>query len=441
MYEFSSYHLLLVGLGLAVSLAYWLPRLFSAREPAAAGLLIGLGFIVFGWAPGTPAALNPITLPLPWEVVSELCVIVGLFGVGLRIDKLMDLERWWPTFRLLAIAMPLTILAVATLGWTFGGMTLGGGLLLGAVLSPTDPVLAGDLQIGKPNEGQEHLVRRTLTAEAGLNDGLAFPFVYLAMAIAAAGGLDIATLFDWLWRDVAYRIIVGAVSGLLIGRLLAFLLFEYPRENALAKTEAGVFAMAGVFLAYGLTELMEGYGFIAVFIAGVTLRRTETEHEYHGRLHDFSENIEHALTAVLLIALGASLPALLGSLTVWGAIIAVALIVIVRPVIGWVSLMGSRLKGRQRVVVAIYGVRGVGSIYYLSYAGSHMELKNEAELWAITALAVMLSTILHGFSAALAVEKATDQAGPDDDDLDRDDGEPANAASDGAARRGASRAD
>lgn len=416
MYEFSSYHLVLVGLGLAVLLAYWLPRLFSAREPAAAGLLIALGLVVFGWAPGTPAALNPLTIPLPWEIVSELCVIVGLFGVGLRIDKLMDLERWWPTFRLLAIAMPLTILAVATLGWTFGAMTLGGGLLLGAVLSPTDPVLAGDLQVGKPNEGQEHLVRRTLTAEAGLNDGLAFPFVYLAMAIATAGALDVTTLLDWLWRDVAYRIIVGALSGLLIGRLLAFLLFEYPRENALAKTEAGVFAMAGVFLAYGLTELMEGYGFVAVFIAGVTLRRTETEHEYHGRLHDFSENIEHALTAVLLIALGASLPALLGSLTVWGAIIAVALIIVVRPLIGWVSLTGSRLRGRQRLVVAIYGVRGVGSIYYLSYAGSHMELQNEAELWAITALAVTLSAVLHGFSAAFAVDKVTGPSEPGHED-------------------------
>jgi NhaP-type Na+/H+ or K+/H+ antiporter len=134
-------------------------------------------------------------------------------------------------------------------------MTFGGGLLLGAVLSPTDPVLAGDLQVGKPNEGGEHLVRRTLTAEAGLNDGLAFPFVYLAIAIASAGGLDTATLIDWLWRDVAYRILVGVISGLAIGRLLGFLLFEFPRENALAKTEAGVFAMAGVLIAYGLTEL------------------------------------------------------------------------------------------------------------------------------------------------------------------------------------------
>lgn len=413
MFELSGYHLLLTALGLAVLLAYWFPRLFSAREPAAAGLLIGLGLLMFGWVPGAAASINPITVPAPWEQLSELCVIAGLFGVGLRIDRLKDFDRWWPTVRLLAIAMPLTILAVAVLGWQLGAMTFGGGLLLGAVLSPTDPVLAGDLQVGKPNEGGEHLVRRTLTAEAGLNDGLAFPFVYLAIAIASAGGLDAATLIDWLWCDVAYRILVGVISGLAIGRLLGFLLFEFPRENALAKTEAGVFAMAGVLIAYGLTELLEGYGFIAVFIAGVTLRRTESEHHYHARLHNFSENIEHALTAVLLVALGASLPALLPGLSMPGIAIAVALIILIRPVIGWISLSGSKLKGRQRLVVAAYGVRGIGSIYYLGYAGSHLELQNEAELWATTALAIVLSTVLHGFTAAFAVDKVTETPSPD----------------------------
>jgi NhaP-type Na+/H+ or K+/H+ antiporter len=418
LFDFSSYHMLLAAFGLAILLAYWLPRLFSGREPAAAALLIGLGLLIFGWLPGMPDALSPLARPLPWEILSELCVIVGLFGVGLRIDRIKDFRRWWPTVRLLAIAMPLTILAVSMFGWWIGAMTLGGGLLLGAVLSPTDPVLAGDLQVGKPNEGRENLVRRTLTAEAGLNDGLAFPFVYLGMTVASAGAFSLDILGEWLWRDVAYRIAIGAGCGLVIGRLLALLLFRFPRENALAKTEGGVFAMAGVFLTYGATELIEGYGFIAVFVAGVTLRRTETESGFHTRLHSFAENIEHALTAVLLIALGAALPALLSALTPEGIVIAVALIVLVRPLIGWVSLVGSQIKGRQRFVVAVYGVRGVGSIYYLSYAGSHMKLDNEAELWAITALAITISTILHGFSAAFAVEKVSPSEGGKETDHD-----------------------
>lgn len=407
MFEFSSYHVLLAGLGLAIVLAYWLPRFFSGREPAASALLIGLGWLLFGWIDGMPEAISPISAPKPWEIVSELCLIVGLFGVGLRIDQVARLPQWGPTVRLLAIAMPLTIVAVAAIGWQAGGLTLAGALLLGSVLSPTDPVLAGDVQVGRPTEGGEHPVRFTLTTEAGLNDGLAFPFVHLSLAIGAASVLTPELFGVWAARDVAYRIVVGALCGIAVGWLLGKVLFHVPRENALAKTEAGVFALAGVFIAYGLTELAEGYGFIAAFVAGVRLRRTESDHAFHVRLHDFSETVEHALTAMLLIGLGAAMPALMKTLDMTSVLIATALVLVVRPATGLLSLAGSRMRRRERLVVAFYGVRGMGSIYYLSYAGSHMELTNEAQLWAITAFTILMSTVLHGFSAAFAVERAT----------------------------------
>ncbi|HEX2560588.1 cation:proton antiporter [Phenylobacterium sp.] len=407
MFEFSSYHVLLAALGVAIILAYWLPRFVSGREPAASALLIGLGWLIFGWIPGMPEAISPIDSPKPWEVVSELCVIAGLFGVGLRIDNLANLARWRPTARLLVIAMPLTILGVALLGWSVAGMTLGGALLLASVLSPTDPVLAGDVQVGRPTEGGEHPLRFTLTTEAGLNDGLAFPFVYLSLAIAGASALTPELFAEWAWRDVAYRVVVGALGGVAVGWALGKVLFEFPKENCLAKTEAGVFALAGVFVAYGLTELAEGYGFIAAFVSGLTLRRVESDHEFHVRLHDFSETIEHALTAMLLIGLGAAMPALLSHLDLQGAAIALGLILVVRPLVGWISLAGLKMPKRERLVVAAYGVRGVGSVYYLSYAGSHMALVNEAQLWAITAFAILVSTVLHGFSASVAVERAT----------------------------------
>lgn len=407
MFEFSSYHVLLSALGLAIILAYWLPRFVSGREPAASALLIGLGWLIFGWIPGMPEALSPIDAPKPWEIVSELCVVVGLFGVGLRIDRLSGWGRWSPTVRLLVVAMPLTIVGVAVLGWGLAGMTLAGGLLLGSVLAPTDPVLAGDVQVGRPTEGGEHPVRFTLTTEAGLNDGLAFPFVHLSILIAAAVTVTPELLGEWAVRDLAYRVLVGAAGGLAVGWLLGKILFEVPRENALAKTEAGVFALAGVFVAYGLTELAEGYGFIAAFVAGATLRRSESDHAFHVRLHDFSETVEHALTAMLLIGLGAAMPAILSGLDLTGALIGLALILILRPLIGLLSLAGSTLRGRERFVVAAFGVRGVGSIYYLSYAGSHLELTNEAQLWAIAGFTILLSTVLHGFTAAIAVEQAT----------------------------------
>jgi NhaP-type Na+/H+ or K+/H+ antiporter len=407
LFDLSGYHLLLAGFGLAVIVAYWLPRFVSVREPAASALLIGMGWLVFGFMPGMPEAISPVSQPRAWEVVSELCVVVGLFGVGLRIDKVSELANWTPTIRLLALAMPLTILGVALLGWAAASMTLAGALLLGAVLAPTDPVLASDVQVGRPTKGGEHPVRFTLTTEAGLNDGLAFPFVYLALAVAAAGAATPNILAEWVLRDVAYRIVVGVAGGLGVGWLLGRILFAFPRANPLAKTEAGVVALAGVLAAYGATELAEGYGFIAAFVSGVTLRRARSEHEFHVRLHAFSENIEHALTAALLIALGAALPALLQHLTPTGLGIALGLIFLVRPLAGWLSLLGGRLRGGERVVVAAYGVRGVGSIYYLSYAGSHAELTNEAELWAITGATILVSTVAHGFTASLALERVT----------------------------------
>lgn len=413
MYELSPYHLLLAAFGIVIILAYWLPRFVSGREPAASALLIGLGLVAFGWIPGMPDAIDPIALPKPWEVISELCVVAGLFGVGLRIDRLSSRKLWMPTVRLLAIAMPLCILAVAVLGATFAGMTVAGALLLAAVLAPTDPVLAGDVQVGAPLEGDEHPVRFTLTTEAGLNDGLAFPFVYLALAVAATGGFTVAVVTEWLWLDVAYRIAVGTASGAALGWLLGMLLFSWPGKNALAKTESGVVALAGVLAVYGLTELIEGYGFIAAFVSGLILRRQESGHDFHAQLHNFVLAIEHALTAVILIALGAALPALLPSLTWQGALLGVLLIFIIRPVFGWLSLIGSIDRHRERGVIAFYGVRGIGSVYYLAYAGSHAELTNEAQLWAIVAFVIMLSTIVHGFTAGLAVEKATEGPPPD----------------------------
>jgi len=407
MYEFDPRHLLLGVLGAAIILAYWLPRFVSGREPAASALLIGLGWAAFALVPGMPAGIDPLAAPRSWEVLSEICVIVGLFGVGLRIDKPGQARLWWPTIRLLAIGMPATIAAVALLGWAVGGMTLAGALLLGAVLAPTDPVLATDVQVGPPLEGGEHPVRFTLTTEAGLNDGLAFPFVYLALAIAAAGGVTGSLLGEWLWRDVVYRIAVGGLGGAGVGWLLGRVLFAWPRANPLAESESGVIALAGVLAAYGLTELAEGYGFIAAFLAGVTLRQAEAGHAFHTRLHGFSDSIEHALTAMLLIGLGAALPTLLPALTLAGAAIGLALILIVRPVIGWIALGKVMPRSRERAVVAFYGVRGVGSIYYLAYAATHVAMLNIAELWAIIAFTVLASTIVHGFTAGLALEKAT----------------------------------
>lgn len=407
MFGFESYHILLAALGLSIILSFWLPRFLSGREPATSALLILFGLTAFAFVPGMPNALDPVASPRIWEVVSEICVVVGLFGTGLRIDRFVKRSRWMPTARLLLIAMPLTIILLALVGWVAAGMTLAGGLLLGAILAPTDPVLAGDVQVGPPHEGGEHPVRYALTTEAGLNDGLAFPFVHLGIAVATAGGFSMALGGEWLARDLIYRVAVGVAGGAGVGWLLAKILFDWPRENALSKTGSGVIALAGVLLAYGLTEVLEGYGFIAAFTAGYTLRRSETEHQFHRRLHDFSESLEHSLTAILLVAVGAAIPFLWPHFDLEHAAIGLALIFLIRPLVGWMSLANTTLRGRERLVVSFYGVRGIGSIYYLAYAGHHVELVDEYALWATVAFTILVSTIVHGLTAGIAVERAT----------------------------------
>ncbi|HYW15545.1 MAG TPA: cation:proton antiporter [Allosphingosinicella sp.] len=410
-FSLSAYHIAMAAIGAGIILAYWLPRFFSGREPAASALLILFGILAFSFVPGMPAAIDPRTAPKVWELTSELAVIVALFGTGLRIDNLRNYRHWQPTMRLLVVVMPLTILAVALLGWALAGMTLAGALLLGAVLAPTDPVLAGDVQVGPPTEGGEHPVRFSLTAEAGLNDGLAFPFVYLGLIVAAEGLAPGSWALEWLARDVFYRILVGVASGAAIGWLLGRVLFAVPVRNVLADTGSGVLAMAGVLICYGLTELVEGYGFIAAFVAGLVLRRAEAGHEFHGKLHSFSEAIEHALTAILLVLIGGALPLLWPELDWRHMGIALALIFVIRPLAGWWGLLGTELKPRERFAVAAYGVRGIGSIYYLGYATSHLEFVNEGQLWATIAFTIAVSTLVHGLTAGTVIERVAREEG------------------------------
>ena len=166
LFGLAPYHILLAGCGLVIIAAYWLPRFAVRHEPAASGLLILGGVVVFGFLPGMPDAFDPLKRPVLWELLSEVTIIVALFGTGLRIDRVFQMSLWTPTIRLLVVAMPLSVLAVALLGMV-AGLSLAGAVLLAAALAPTDPVLARSVQVGPPGEDQRHDVRFSLTVEAG----------------------------------------------------------------------------------------------------------------------------------------------------------------------------------------------------------------------------------------------------------------------------------
>jgi NhaP-type Na+/H+ or K+/H+ antiporter len=299
--------------------------------------------------------------------------------------------------------MPGTIAATALLGWWWAGLLPAAAMLLGSALAPTDPVLASDVQVGEPTEDEdsEDEVRFALTSEAGLNDALAFPFVYAAIAMAMHGADPAGWIGRWLAVDVLYKLAVGMLLGLATGWLLGRLFFRAASESVrLAKHSEGFVALAATFLAYGVTELAGGYGFLAVFVCAVSIRASERSHEYHQVLHDFTEQIERLLTVLLLLLLGgAVVGGLLSELTWRAAAVGLALVFVVRPVIAWLALRGAPGSRGEHAVIAFFGIRGIGSFYYLAYATAAVTIPQAAELWALVGFVVIVSVVVHGVSA------------------------------------------
>ncbi|MEU8894546.1 cation:proton antiporter [Nocardia sp. NPDC048505] len=395
--------------GIALLLAATLPRLLRDRAITGPILMLGvgaLGGLVIG--PEGLRAVSPLSHPTVIEHLAELCVIVALMGVGLAIDRPFHWRTWNSTWRLLLLTMPLCIAAVAAFGWWAVALTPAAAGLLAAALAPTDPVLASDVQVEGPTPGPEGSaeeddeVRFALTSEAGLNDALAFPFVYLALFLATKGSPQ-SWLAGWFTWELLGKIAVGALLGALVGDLLGRGLFWFPLANArLAERGEPIAALAAVFAVYGLTELVGGYGFLAVFACAIAMRRIERDSGYHEQMHSLVEQLEHVFTLVVLLLLGAALTTgLLAALSWQGAALGLLLVFVFRPVAGWLSLHGcTEMQPRERAVTAFFGVRGIGSIYYVSYGLSQADLGAHAEtIWAITAFTIVLSVLVHGASA------------------------------------------
>ena len=389
-------------IGVGALLAGILPRLLERRPLSMPIAFLALGLLVFGLPLGLPAA-DPLANPTLTEHLTEVGVIVALMGAGLKIDRPLGWWRWMSTWRLLVIAMPLTIAAVALLGWWWAGLVPATALLLGGALAPTDPVLASDVQVGEPTdeEDSEDEVRFALTSEAGLNDGLAFPFVYAAIAIATTGLAPGGWFGEWVLQDVLYKGVVGLGGGWLVGRMLGKLFFR-ARLDALrlARHSEGFLALAATFLAYGAVEVAGGYGFLAVFVAARAIRSAERSHEYHQVLHNFAEQTERLLTVLLLLLLGgAVVGGLLAPLTWPAALLGLALILLIRPVLGWLSLRGAPGHKAEHWVIASFGIRGIGSFYYVAYAVTHAQFPGADLVWATVGFVVIVSVVLHGVLA------------------------------------------
>ncbi|WP_104524218.1 cation:proton antiporter domain-containing protein [Blastococcus atacamensis] len=394
--------------GAAALLAALLPRLVSRAPLSMPMVFVGLGVLAFALVPHLPSP-DPVEHGTTAVHLTELVVLVSLMGAGLALDRPPGWRSWRSTWRLLAVTMPLTVLAAALLGTWLLGLGAAAAMLLGAALAPTDPVLATEVQVGEPtdDEESEDEARFALTSEAGLNDGLAFPFTYAAIAVATAGLAPSGWLGEWLLVDVVWRIAAGVGAGAAMGWVLRSLFFSRSGERAhLAERAEGFVALSAIFLAYGVAELIEGYGFIAVFVCALTIRAAERAHDRHQVLHAQVEQLERLLTVVLLLLVGGAVARGVLDDVGWREFVLAAVFLLgVRPLAGWLAFVGSPTGRRERWVVSFFGVRGIGSLYYLAYGLSEADIAGAEQLWRVTVLVVVGSVVLHGATAGPVIHR------------------------------------
>jgi sodium/hydrogen antiporter len=376
-----------------------------------------------------PAVLGVLELPSLSdsklvERVTEAAVLISLFTAGLKLRMPLQDRRWVLPVALATISMALTVGLIALLGVFVLGLSLGAAVLLGAIIAPTDPVLASDVQVSDPYDRDR--LRFSLTGEAGLNDGTAFPFVMLGLGLL---GLHDIGAGGWRWWSVdlvwavAGGLAVGALLGTLVGRVVLYLRAQH--REALGLDE--FLALGLIALAYGFALLLHTYGFLAVLAAGVALRRIELRHsdataarepahvnreqasETAGRdceeapaemaqaVLRFNEQIERIAEVAVVVLLGV----LIGSATFppHTAWVVVAVLLVIRPASVFATATRLACSGEQRVLMSWFGIRGVGSMYYLAYAVQHgVSGEVAAQLTGVTLAIVATSIVVHGVS-------------------------------------------
>lgn len=408
---------LLLARGLTSSMLKGLP-VTPAIIYLAAGVLVGPTVL-------NAFHFNPLKESALLEVLTEVAVLISLFSAGVKMPVPVSFARWRTPILLAFVSMAVSVALVAAFAYFLLGLPLGAGVLLGAILAPTDPVLATDVQIRHP--GDRDQLRFVLTCEAGMNDGTAFPFVMLGMGLLGVHELGEFGL-RWALADVLWATAAGIAIGVISGAALARLVWKL-RSEPLKHTLMDDFLGLGLIgVVYGLSVLVDAWGFLAVFFAAVALRQTERklagavpahpdppqttgiEPETPNASPDeeppatvsggsliFKEHLERLSEMILILLIGGTL--FLDSWS-WRAVgLALFLFMVARPVSVLAVLLGTRTSWPIRGMVGWFGVRGIGSLYYLMYAIQHGLPKGLAlELVQFTLIAVSLSILVHGTS-------------------------------------------
>lgn len=412
----AQWFMLVGGLLLVMGLTYSILK----RSPVTSAII----YLAVGMLSG-PSGLNlfhfnPLKESALLETLTEVAVLISLFSAGVKMPTPFSFTRWQAPILLATVSMTITVAMVAAFAWYVIGLPLGAGVLLGAIVAPTDPVLATDVQIRHP--GDHDQLRFTLTCEAGMNDGSAFPFVMLGLGLLGLHDLGKYGL-NWIGMDVLWATAGGIAIGVSFGVALARLGWKLRREPHQHELLDDFLGLGLIGVVYGLCVMLNTWGFLAVFFAAFALRQTEMKLANAARkLIDadtsqknnttadtnptptvsegslvFKEHLERLSEVVLVLLLGGTL--FLDSWS-WLAVgLALFLFVIVRPVSVILGLLGTHTTWRIRGMTAWFGVRGIGSLYYLMYAIQHgLPEALALQLIQLTLIVVALSIILHGIS-------------------------------------------
>jgi sodium/hydrogen antiporter len=395
------------------------------RLPISASMLylaVGYALGSAGWGLMSP---NPRLMPGILETVAEVAVLISLFSVGLKIGVPLMSRKWRLPLRLAFVSMTLTVALIAAAGYFLLALPLGAAVLLGGILAPTDPVLASDVQVDDPADRDR--LRFSLTGEGGLNDGAAFPFVFLGLGLLGLHDLG-ASGWHGLGLNVLWAIsgglVIGGLLGTLIGKLVIYLRTRHQEAVGLDE----FLSLGLVALTYGAAQFAHTYGFLAVFAAGLALQRIK-ENSRASRIPNdgpaglqdkdahvavatqpglagaymtqavlsFNEQLERIAELVIVLIVGAMLPYTQPD---WSTIAFVLLLFLVfRPLSVWLGLLGASVSGDQRLLISWFGIRGIGSIYYLMFALNHGlsdALADRAITLTLTTIAV--SIVVHGIS-------------------------------------------
>lgn len=332
------------------------------------------------------------------ERLAEVVVLISLFSCGLKMKRPLKIRAWNSPARLIGILMPISIFAVTAIANRLLQIDFGHALLLGAMLAPTDPVLASEVQLSDPDDRDE--LRFGLTSEGGLNDALAFPFVYFGLHWIKDNDWQ-----NWWWKwfqvDLIWAIGMGVVMGIVIAKLVVMIDKQIQKIRPSDALMEDFVALGIILLTYSLTELVNGYGFLAVFVAGIVAQRSYHNPEKKSSQLEFTETIEKLLEIGTILLLGSLLrvePIL--QFLPQSLLIAGSLIFLIRPVGAWISTLGASYRPAQRLLFGWFGIRGIGSIYYLSYAlGKGLKGEIGEQIAWITLTTVIFSIVLHGISS------------------------------------------